>query len=41
MKAVMYVIVQVVLLFSGEYNELIKHIKDFSQGGNWTVHPDW
>jgi hypothetical protein len=37
----MYVAIQAVLPFSGDYNELIKHVKDLLQGGNWTVHPDW
>ena len=34
----MYVVIQAVLLFSGDYTE---HIRDFSRGGDWTVHPDW
>jgi len=36
-----YVVMQAVLLFSGDYNDFIECIRDFLRGGNWTVHPDW
>jgi hypothetical protein len=30
-----------VLFISGNYKDLIKQVRDFSEDGNWTAHPDW
>lgn len=40
-NAVMDVVIQAILLFSGDKSNINESIRNFSQDGNWTVHPDW